>query len=263
MNLPPEDSEKEFFNRSYEGGLNEAYEDLVIDNPRELSDVVDEPWTYFFSIIGNLKGKKVLDLGCGIGLLSIALAINEAQVTAIDISEIGISITNKRAKANNFQDRILAKCMSAYNIQCQDGYFDLVVGNGILHHLEMEEIIPEIKRVLKPNGYLCFVEPVIPNRFNRTIKNMLVKLFKIKKQDLTEDEEPLSKEEVNYIKSNFKIISCQGFYFLSKINQLLDKIFENKSKHFPIFSLIDRFCYKHIKFTRSFFWGISILGRKK
>jgi len=48
-------------------------------------------------------------------------------------------------------------------LSCQDAVFDSVVGSSILHHLEIEEALREIYRVLKPGGTIWFTEPNMLN----------------------------------------------------------------------------------------------------
>lgn len=108
---------------------------------------------YIFDVIGNVEGKRILDLGCGAGYTSLKLLKKGAHVTAIDISPKSIEHLAGEVKALGMSDRITALVMDAHNLQFDDGYFDLVVGDGILHHLpDLEKALAEIKRVLKPTG---------------------------------------------------------------------------------------------------------------
>src|SRR5438445_13488079 len=52
---------------------------------------------------------------------------------------------------------------NAYQLSYPDAVFDSVVGSSVLHHLEIQEAIREIYRVLKPSGTIYFTEPNMLN----------------------------------------------------------------------------------------------------
>ena len=60
--------------------------------------------------------------------------------------------------------------MDAHDLQFEDGTFDFVYGDAILHHLNMVPALDEIFRVLKPNGKILFVEPLDVNPVGETCK---------------------------------------------------------------------------------------------
>tara|TARA_Y100000310_G_C20440886_1_gene696062 strand:+ start:102 stop:695 length:594 start_codon:yes stop_codon:yes gene_type:complete len=72
-----------------------------------------------------LKGKKVLEIGCGSGLLSLIAASKEAEVTAVDINEKAVQCTQENAKKNKL--KIQAQESDVFsNVK---GKFDLIVSN--------------------------------------------------------------------------------------------------------------------------------------
>lgn len=104
---------------------------------------------------GIKKGEHVLDLGCGDGLnISILRQKGVNKIIGVDISKELL----KLAKDNN--PGIKFYVGSAQSIPFAAGSFDIVLVDSVFHHLmEYEEAVKEIKRVLKPRGRLCFVEP--------------------------------------------------------------------------------------------------------
>src|SRR5438045_210396 len=67
------------------------------------------------------------------------------------------------AKANCSAPNVRYEIQNAYELSCPDAAFDSVVGSSVLHHLEIEEAIREIYRVLKPSGTIYFTEPNMLN----------------------------------------------------------------------------------------------------
>lgn len=102
---------------------------------------------------------QILELGCGSGYFTEPMAEAGAHVTAIDISPDLIECARKRVPNEN----ITFKVENAYQLNYENDYFDAVVGNSILHHLEMDQALNEVFRVLKPGKSICFLEPNLMN----------------------------------------------------------------------------------------------------
>lgn len=105
------------------------------------------------------KGARILDLGCGLGNLTWYFKTVKAKVIGVDISPQSIAY----AKANIKSANITFQVQSAHNLDFIDNYFDAVIGNGILHHLDLKKALPEILRILKPGGRIFFTEPNLIN----------------------------------------------------------------------------------------------------
>ena len=109
---------------------------------------------------GHLKpGMTILELGCGTGSFTGELARSGADVTAIDVSPELLEI----ARANWSAPNVRYEIQNAYALTYSDATFDSIVGSSVLHHLEIEEALREIYRVLKPGGTIYFTEPNMMN----------------------------------------------------------------------------------------------------
>lgn len=135
---------------------------------------------------------KVLEIGCGTGEYTLKLVQTGAMIVATDISEELLTLAADKGIANyeckmqnnklqNSQLPTLNHQPSTLNsfVLCQaerlpfkDNSFDAVVGNAVLHHLELLPALEEIKRVLKPEGRFAFTEPNMLNPQNMLIKNI-------------------------------------------------------------------------------------------
>jgi 2-polyprenyl-3-methyl-5-hydroxy-6-metoxy-1,4-benzoquinol methylase len=104
-------------------------------------------------------GMIVLELGCGTGTFTRELARSGADVIAIDVSAELLEIARANCSASNVQYQI----QNAYALSYSEGVFDSVVGSSVLHHLEVEEALRNIYRVLKPGGTIFFTEPNMLN----------------------------------------------------------------------------------------------------
>jgi SAM-dependent methyltransferase len=104
-------------------------------------------------------GMRVLELGCGTGYFTRELARSGADVVAIDVSPELLEIATANCSAPNIRYEI----QNAYALSYPDGVFDSVVGSSVLHHLEIEEALREIYRVLQAGGAIYFTEPNMLN----------------------------------------------------------------------------------------------------
>src|ERR1700741_4984541 len=95
------------------------------------------PLEYVFSLVGDVRGKTVLDFGCGSGENTFLLVRRGARVIGIDISA-GLIERAKRGLATNGAAGaarfIVGSCP---DLPIETGSIDLVVGIAILHHLDV------------------------------------------------------------------------------------------------------------------------------
>jgi len=98
----------------------------------------------------ELKGKLVLDGGCGIGRFSAIASRCGADVLALDVSPSGIAAT-----ADNAPEAFRI-CSSILNIPLQDATVDYAFSIGVLHHTgSTKKGFDEMARVVKPGGKLA------------------------------------------------------------------------------------------------------------
>lgn len=103
--------------------------------------------------IGNVKNKKVLDVGCGTGRISLKLLRKGARIFSIDI--IPQMLNKAKEKAKKYGGKYEFKLASVYRIPYKNNEFDVVVCSLLISHLKnLRKAIGEMSRVLKPNGHL-------------------------------------------------------------------------------------------------------------
>jgi SAM-dependent methyltransferase len=132
------------------------------ENFEDLARAV-RPLTGIPEFIGDLRGRDVLEVGCGLGALSTLLARSGARVHAFDLSPRSIEVARRRAEMHGVGDAVELTIAAGEAMPYADESFDVVVGKGVLHHLDVDLAAPELHRVLRPGGRAAFTEPLGTN----------------------------------------------------------------------------------------------------
>jgi ubiquinone/menaquinone biosynthesis C-methylase UbiE len=117
---------------------------------------VDENWRRTFEVVvqeADLRGRRVLDLGCGTGRLSATLAEQGiARVWGVDASTEMLAVARERLPAS-----VGLKQARADELPFRDGWFDRVVMWLVVHLVDRPAAFREVARVLVPDGRLAVV----------------------------------------------------------------------------------------------------------
>ena len=164
----------------------------------------------FKEMLGDVKNKKILDIGCGTGSISFYLAKKGANITGIDLSTNLIEYCRKEAKRRKLN--IQFKEMNAQIPDFEDNSFDIIVGSRVVHHIpEIEVFFKECKRLLKKRGFIVFIEPLKKN----IIVELNRKIFAPNRRTI--HEHPLFISDVLLAKSIFGNIEHYEYFLLSPL----------------------------------------------
>lgn len=99
----------------------------------------------------QLRGKRVLEIGCGSGAHARLLAQSGCKLTCIDITPGGVEMTRERLAVYGLEAEVLQ--MDAERLEFPDESFDFVWSWGVIHHSSnTSNVIRQIARVLRPGG---------------------------------------------------------------------------------------------------------------
>jgi 2-polyprenyl-3-methyl-5-hydroxy-6-metoxy-1,4-benzoquinol methylase len=149
---------------------------------RKIADGAEEVWNWSGPagtrrwrrrvdfLVGRIPpGGRVLEIGCGTGLLTEVLGKAGIRLTAIDVSP---DLIRRAAARVGERSPVAFSVQNAYSAGLKDASFDAVVGISVLHHLELAAALAEFRRLLKPGGLLLFSEPNMMNPVIALQKNV-------------------------------------------------------------------------------------------
>lgn len=212
------------------------------DNPQGwfYNELLEMPST--LELLGNVKGKKILDFGCGTGIYAKLLTSKGAKVKGFDISPEMIKI----AKTEN--PKLDLKIGTGNKIPF-DEKFDIVLASLVVHYFsDWNKMLREIKRVLKKGGIFVFStgNPVHESREKKVIGKKKYTLFgdyfsEGKKSVSWKDNDGKKMQMpyfhktyetiINLLLSNgFEIIGYKDCFPLKKAKKLFPEDYEDYSK---------------------------------
>lgn len=172
---------------------------------RAMNESVTAPeMRYIVNELGDIRGKSLLDIGCGLGEASVYFALKGAEVTATDISAAMINVTIKLAKrygviVNTYQSSIEHLKLPKRK------KFDIVYVGNLFHHVNIDRALEQIGLFIKPNGALVCWEPVHYNPIINIYRKIAVKVR-------SKDERPLKFADINKFRKYFRDVKFNWFW---------------------------------------------------
>ena len=159
---------------------------------------------YITSRLGNIKGKRLLDVGCGLGEASIYFALLGAKVTSSDLSQGMLDATSRLAKANKVS--VKQHIASAEDMQLPpEEKFDIIYAGNLLHHVDINETITRIKPHLATGGMFVTWDPLAYNPAINAYRMMAT-------ETRTPDEHPLKWSDIKLFHKNFGSVETKYFW---------------------------------------------------
>jgi 2-polyprenyl-3-methyl-5-hydroxy-6-metoxy-1,4-benzoquinol methylase len=189
---------------------------------RYLNPPADTPYPleYAFHLLGDIRGKTVLDFGCGKGENIIPLAERGARVIGMDISPDLIAVAQKRLSDANLEASLIVG--SAYETGLPDESVDVIFCVALIHHLDIRVVRQEMWRILRKGGVIILKEPVRFSKAYAWLRSLLPA-----HGDISEYEHPLTREELATMTQPFKMDGTR--YFRLPFVPLVSRVLSSKS----------------------------------
>lgn len=175
----------------------------VAAGPKHPPAVVEGNLGAMLAWLGDLRGKRVLDLCCGTGTTSLLLAEAGAEeVVGCDVSESSLDVARGRAAALDAGRR---PSFVRHDVEAPrpewEGRFDVLFGAYALHHLDLDRCLPLLAGYLRPGGRSVFLETSARNPVLRWSRRWLTGRFGVPRYG-TIDERPLTRDDLQTISCN-------------------------------------------------------------
>lgn len=215
---------------------------------------------YVNQLLGNVEGKRILDIGSGHGNCALNLAKRGAIVTSIDISTELIAGCKQRAITNGLH--VDFRVMNACELDFDDETFDFVVSFVAIHHMpDLRQFYLEAHRVLKREGTIILIEPKKYNFFIEFVR----KYIRNKETYWTPTEHLFVRDDIRLFKNIFGNMKKREFAFLS-VSSLFFKRIINLPLAYNVSLRLLTFAddiLRHIPGLRSLYWGVVLQAVKK
>jgi ubiquinone/menaquinone biosynthesis C-methylase UbiE len=152
------------------------------------------------------KGARVMDLGCGTGVLFPQMLARRFDVTGVDVSPAMLTVAQEEFPS------VHCTCADAANLSFADASFDAVFCRGSLHHVaDLLRTLKELSRVLRKDAVLVFSEPSNDSVTNRIARHLMYR----RSSEFSELDEGFRRKRITPLleAAGFSIEYSRGFGF--------------------------------------------------
>lgn len=130
----------------------------------ETKITLSDPWYQLLlkmiKPVTSFEGKRVLEVGCGLGVFCIHIAKENGEAIGLDISKSAILKAKELSKKYDVQDRVEFVVSDARFLPFIDRSEDIIVSSEVLEHItNHEQAFHEFARITNPSGYICVTVP--------------------------------------------------------------------------------------------------------
>lgn len=177
--------------------------------------------------MGGLRGKRLLDIGVGLGESAVYFGLQGARVTIVDVSPQMVETAMKLGHLHGVS--VNGVVCPAEALEVPSDSYDLVyVANTIHHVTDQESFFAEIARVLRPGGRFFSWDPLAYNPVINVYRKMATAVR-------TEDEHPLTFGVLALARKHFAGVEHREFWLASLVlflkYYLVDRVHPNEDRY--------------------------------
>lgn len=150
--------------------FSEKYENSFIQSLSPVNAFLTARRKKVLKLAGNVKNKKILDVGCGSGIFMLDFTKQGATVTGVDYSQKMLDLAGRELKSHRIaRNKYSLKKASATMLPFKEKSFDIILATGLTDYLtdgENKKFIKEAARVLKKEGKFIVSFPVEKSPFS-------------------------------------------------------------------------------------------------
>ncbi len=220
--------------------------------------------------LGDLRGKELLDVGCGLGEASVYFALEGARVTATDVSPGMCAATRRLADAEGVV--LETHVSAAEDLRLGQRQFDIIYIGNTLHHVDIEETMDRLLPHLRPGGTFASWDPVAYNPLINIYRRVATAVR-------TPDEHPLRLRDIRAVTSRFATAEVSWFWFSTLLvfvwmvavqrrnpnrERFWKKVVDESERWKGVYAPLERFdtwVLGWLPFLRPLCWNVVIIGR--
>lgn len=200
-------------------------EDVLVRECFEAPTAVENQ--FILRHMGPLQGKKLLDIGAGLGESSVYFALKGARVTTVDVSPGMVDTAIALGKKNGVQlEGVVA---GAEDLAVLDGSYDIVYIANTIHHVHDRALLFErMSRALRSGGMFFSYDPLAYNPAINVYRRMATEVR-------TPDESPLTARDLRLARKHFRRVGHREFWISSLLlfakYYLKDRVHPNEDRY--------------------------------
>ena len=212
---------------------------------------------YILPKMGNLEGKKILELGTGTGGTATLLAKRGASVVGIDLLPFRLAEAQGRVAEHSVAESVNFALMDATHLAFPDNTFDFIISKSVLVFTEHTQTAEECYRVLKPGGKAIFMENMRYHPAVWLYRKMFLKYSGKLRYFSLRDIERVGAEFEKLEHREFHIFAVSALFWQKCI---AIPLFYRWA--FRIFKVIDTSLLKCLPFLKRFCWITAMICHK-
>jgi len=205
------------------------------------------------------RRKRILEIGCGLGVFALFLAKQEAEVFVVDPAIERLKFLQDQARKLGVYNRITIISALAESLPFPDNFFDLLYTKSVLIHTDLARASVEMNRVLKPGGVGVFVEPMKDSPLAALYRKYLAP------KEWRNITTYFDRKRLGILSWAFDSVRVRYFYLFS----FLGFIFQFGWKNLRLFQFflkilfpLDEFLFTLFPFLKRFSWFAVVTARK-
>jgi SAM-dependent methyltransferase len=246
--------------------------EVMVDASWEAATAPEHRW--IARQLGDIHGKRVLDLGCGAGEAAVWFAKRGADVVASDLSADFLDLVQRVAALHGV--KVQTHQADADRIDLEPASFDIVYAGNLLHHVNLKQALDRIHALLRPGGVLVTWDPLRHNPIINIYRRMASGDGGVR----TDDEFPLHIRDIAKFEARFADVKHEcfwmatlwifvRFFLIERVHPKQDRYWKRIIREHARLSgtyrrleRVDRLLMRTMPFLKRYCWNIAICARK-
>lgn len=222
--------------------------------------------------LGDIRGKRIIDLGCGLGETSVYFALKGARVTAVDLSPEMLKVVDRLSRRYHVRVRKTLASVEHLSLK-KNEKFDVVYAGNLFHHVSIPATMASILPHMHKDSVLVCWDPVRYNPIINIYRKIAVNVR-------SPGERPFGLTEIRYLRQYFRESTVSWYWLTSLLIFIYMYLIERRNPnterywkavimegrkwswlYLPL-SALDRIILTLLPFLRPLCWNVILVLQK-